>query len=483
MDPEEVASECASSFSTENCGALPSTPRRWYKKNKSGRVICSCGREMIRNAYVRLRHLHPERSVEETAATVSDLLGVSVSLVMDVKKEMKNNDGNVATPSRKRPRSAGKRRRTEVYDDFTKCALRSSVHRFFRSNEIPTVKAIAADFNASGDVTPLKPWTVRRLLNDIGFRYEKRGRNSLLIERDDIVAWQQKYLYDVARYRMEGRKIFYLDETWVNAGHTLSTVWTDTTVASHHDAFMRGLTTGLKQPSGKGQRLIVTHIGSEDGFVSGCLDIFRGTKTGDYHEEMDGTRFERWFGAVLPQLPQGSVIVMDNASYHSRLEEAVPTTSSRKQVVQDWLTSKGLAWDEKMLKKELLSLVTSVKTRYIKYRVDGAAERAGCIVLRLPPYHCELNPIELIWAQMKRGVAARNATFKLADVEVLLREEAAKVTAQHWANAVQHVISIETKFRGDGGASAHVQPIIIHLDEDDMDSDSDLSGIESFEDV
>ncbi|KAH9374666.1 hypothetical protein HPB48_006499 [Haemaphysalis longicornis] len=84
---------------------------------------------------------------------------------------------------------------------------------------------------------------------------------------------------------------------------------------------------------------------------------------------------------------------------------------------------------------------------------------------------------------MKRGVAPRNVTFKLSDVEVLLREEAAKVTAQHWVNAVQHVINIETKFMGDGGASVHVQPIIIHLDEDDMDSDSDLSGIESFEDL
>ncbi|KAH9364841.1 hypothetical protein HPB48_001300 [Haemaphysalis longicornis] len=136
-----------------------------------------------------------------------------------------------------------------------------------------------------------------------------------------------------------------------------------------------------------------------------------------------------------------------------------------------------------MLTNELLSLVASAKTRYIKYRIDGAAERAGCIVLRLPPYHCELNPIKLIWAQLKRSIAARNAIVKLADVEVLLRQEAAKVTAQHWANAVRHVIKIETMLSGDGGASAHVQPIIIHLDKDDMDSDSDLSGIESFEDM
>lgn len=73
-----------------------------------------------------------------------------------------------------------------------------------------------------------------------------------------------------------------------------------------------------------------------------------------------------------------------------------------------------------MPKKELLGLVTCVKTWCNKYRIDSAAETAGCIGLRLPPCHCELNPIDLIWAQIKRGVKTRNGTFKPEDVEVLL---------------------------------------------------------------
>lgn len=43
------------------------------------------------------------------------------------------------------------------------------------------------------------------------------------------------------------------------------------------------------------------------------------TKSGDYHEEMDGEQFEFWFDFVLTKLRQWCV-VMDNASYHfSRL--------------------------------------------------------------------------------------------------------------------------------------------------------------------
>lgn len=65
------------------------------------------------------------------------------------------------------------------------------------------------------------------------------------------------------------------------------------------------------------------------------------------------------------------------------------------------MTSKILPWDEKILKKELPSIVASVKAQYTKYRIDSAGERAGCTVLRPPPCHCELNQIELMWAQIK----------------------------------------------------------------------------------
>ena len=33
--------------------------------------------------------------------------------------------------------------------------------------------------------------------------------------------------------------------------------------------------------------------------------------------------------------------------------------------------------------------------------IDEIARACGHEVLRLPPYHCTLNPIELVWAQLK----------------------------------------------------------------------------------
>jgi transposase len=64
------------------------------------------------------------------------------------------------------------------------------------------------------------------------------------------------------------------------------------------------------------------------------------------------------------------------------------------------MASKNIAFEAAMLKAELLVLVKR-KRKFESYVVDELAAQEGKTVLRLPPYHCEFNPIELIWAQIK----------------------------------------------------------------------------------
>lgn len=482
------SSSCLRSGASSPPPKSPSTPKHLYKKNCSGIVLCRHVQQTVLNVYMKLREEHSHVAVKETCRKTSEYTGVSFRKILDIKSKAKATGGKLTTPSRKRPGSENRKRRTAMYDSFTLCALRNIVHDLFRRNEPPTAQKIAEEFRRSEHLPNLRTWTIRRLLSDIGFVFEKRERNSLMIERQDVLIWRQRYLRQIAEYRQQHRKVFYTDETWVNAGHTVTKAWRDDTVKTPEDAFLRGLTTGLKQPSGRGARLIVTHIGNEDGFVDGCLSVFKGTKSGDYHEEMDGEHFEAWFDFVLTKLPQGSVVVMDNASYHSRRLETVPTMSSRKPDILAWLTSKGIPCDATMTKKQLLELVVPVKEQFVKFRVDVAAEKAGCVVLRLPPYHCEFNPIELIWAQMKGEVARMNTDFKIDSVRKLLITAAENVSPSNWAKAVEHVIGIEDKCRDVRGFSDHVEPIIISLGEEDDDScgsaddeDDDLSGIEQME--
>lgn len=285
----------------------------------------------------------------------------------------------------------------------------------------------------------------------------------------------------IRNYRESNRKIYYLDETWVNAGHTVTKVWTDMSVTSARHAFIHGLSTGLKNPSGKGKRLIVLHIGSEDGFVENGSLIFESRKTGDYHEEMNSTVFEEWFKKVLPTLEENSIIVMDNASYHSRKIEKIPTSATRKSDVQEWLRRKNIPYEENMVKAELLSLVKQNKgVANNNYVIDALAQAANREVLRLPPYHCEFNPIELIWAQVKGEVARKNTTFKFRDVKNLFDVALSNVTAENWVNAIRHVHGEERKmWQLDITMEIQVEPLIINVggssssDEFLSESDSD----------
>jgi len=112
------------------------------------------------------------------------------------------------------------------------------------------------------------------------------------------------------------------DETWVNQNHSIKNIWQD----SQNNG-------GLKVPVGKGGRFIVCHVGSaHTGFIKESKWVFRLKNTGDYHGEMTANTFREWFlNRFFNFLEEGSIIVMDNAPYHSVTINKVPNTSTRRQ--------------------------------------------------------------------------------------------------------------------------------------------------------
>ncbi|XP_060846347.1 uncharacterized protein LOC132926013 [Rhopalosiphum padi] len=161
---------------------------------------------------------------------------------------------------------------------------------------------------------------------------------------------------------------------------------------------------------------------------------------------MIGDSFRDWLEGVLPRLKENAVIIMDNAPYHSVKLEKCPTTNWRKADIVEWLESKGEVVDKSMIIPELLKIVRRIKPMYNKYVIDEMISQQNKTVLRLPPYHCELNPIELAWSVVKRHVKSNNKTFKLPDVKNLLVEGVAKVDAEMWKNFISHTIKEENKF-------------------------------------
>uniref|UniRef100_A0A2S2NKR6 Tc1-like transposase DDE domain-containing protein n=1 Tax=Schizaphis graminum TaxID=13262 RepID=A0A2S2NKR6_SCHGA len=173
---------------------------------------------------------------------------------------------------------------------------------------------------------------------------------------------------------------------------------------------------------------------------------------------------------MLNHLEEPSVIVMDNASYHSQLKDNFPKSNCRKAVVEEWLKNKNIEFSPLERLSELRERVKQLIPMYKRYELDEIALEMGHEVIRLPPYHCQYNPIELIWAKVKGEVAKNNNTFKMADVEKLAHAAMDAVTQEDWAKCVAHAEKIQNQDNEkEILRDVMLEPIIITLRDDDSD--------------
>ena len=122
----------------------------------------------------------------------------------------------------------------------------------------------------------------------------------------------------------------------------------------------------------------------------------------DHHDSMNGDSYEQYFAnSLCTNVPQGSLIVIDNAPYHSRKDETYPVSKWKKQQYIDWLKSKDIAVPKKILRAELWTMCKQERDCYPAKIVESIAKNAGHEPLRLPSHHCELNPIEMVWGSLK----------------------------------------------------------------------------------
>ena len=81
--------------------------------------------------------------------------------------------------------------------------------------------------------------------------------------------------------------------------------------------------------------------GTNNGFIQDSYLSFEAKNTtGDYHGEMNRDLFMRWLTtSLLPSLSEPSVLVLDNAPYHSMLtdEGRCPTSATKKADLVNWL--------------------------------------------------------------------------------------------------------------------------------------------------
>ena len=92
-----------------------------------------------------------------------------------------------------------------------------------------------------------------------------------------------------------------------------------------------------------------------------------------------------------------------NAKYLCRLIEKAPVMNMKKDEMIAFMSKHNIEIPNPVPTKSVLleKILIILKTIEKKYVIDSMANTAGYSVLRLPPYHCILNPIEMAWNQLK----------------------------------------------------------------------------------
>ena len=281
------------------------------------------------------------------------------------------------------------------------------------------------------------------------------------MERSDIVANRIQFLRRIKKYREQGWTVVYTDETYVHTSHTVPKTW-------------QSDDSSMKVPFSKGQRYIIVHAGTKAGFIQGAKLTFKAeSETGDYHKEMNADNFFKWVRErLIPNLPAKSVVIIDNAPYHNIQIDKCPTTATRKADIQAWMNRHNIAFTADMFKPELLQLCRQNKPSP-SYVLDNLLREHGHECLRLPPYHADLNAIELIWGIMKHFVAAHNVTFKSADVQQITQNAIDSVSPADWSGCCGHVEKVEKSYWETNIAiEDEIEKFIIEVTSSDEDTDT-----------
>lgn len=161
---------------------------------------------------------------------------------------------------------------------------------------------------------------------------------------------------------------------------------------------------------------------------------------------MNAELFQKWFSErLLPNIPENSLIIIDNASYHNTLAPgSPPTPNCSKKKIRDWLETNNAPCNKDCLKSELVELLKKLAPAPV-YVVDLMAQNRGHEVVRTPPYHPELQPIETCWGVVKNEVA-RHCDFTMDNLLEQLDKGFEKVTASTCQSIIKRVREIEDKF-------------------------------------
>ncbi|CAF3865788.1 unnamed protein product [Rotaria sp. Silwood1] len=350
--------------------------------------------------------------------------------------------------------------------NFEKDTIRLTFHLLLKDKMYPTVENLLSTLLSQYPEFPIQSITsLRREMKALGFKYRKTNKAKILMDSVAFQAQRAAYFRKIDQLRLNNSILYYHDETWLSRNEEKAVVWFD------DQGYGR-----LRNSQGKGQRLAISALLSQNGFHLRSLDIY---KCDEVHS-MDSNHFVTWMDSAASTLRSEHgkttkiAIIIDNAKWHNKLtpESEPPKRSWKKQLIADWLTTRKIKYELYMTKAELIQLAFAHLPPK-EFLVDKVASKYNIEIVRIPVKHCVLNPIELRWSGLKNYVRRQNVHFSLNDVEQLCNEWLAACTPEHASGYFAHVYKHEEIFKT---ADKYVEEIEDDLIDSEDNADRDTSN-------
>jgi len=437
------------------------------------------------------------------------LMGISRASVYNINKKQQQNA--LLTPKRRL-------RKSPIFtsiDNFDRDFITREIQKEYIKGVAPDAKVIYDRFmtfkrtdtsgsqsNPSSFKCSLK--TFKRVLLNMGFRYQKIDDRAAILQRYDLTRWRGRFMKALMENEqkptLSQKNVVYIDETWVDTNGRVAKGWAPKTFKRFKDMAAYSYST---HKIGRGPRLIVLAAVSVEGVIPGSVVVYKVTSAltaEDYHKNVGKDEFTKWFdnlAKILKEKGGQHIVVMDNASYHSA--KATPKRADKKEVVYKYIEQQvqlkrvdvALRPMKEMRRWELDAILDNIvklpqMQRYL-YELDQKAEKSGIEVVRLPPYHCHFNPIEYVWRDVKLKIRKQNTEQKIDSIKPIVEKELKEYGADQIANHWKHVKNLRDKtWKEDNYFEIIQDSIVINPNEDDDDEwyseDNDDSEDENFED-
>ena len=322
------------------------------------------------------------------------------------------------------------------------------VHKQKTDGVAVTSTTIAAELRGKLDVT-VDRRTVRRWLRALGYRWRhKRYVGGMKPQAKNVRIRQFILEYAAALTEEEAGTavIVYVDESYIHAHHANKKGWFQL-----HDRDVIG--------DDNGTRLIILHAMTDNGLLAAPGEVASnwlsepaltaelvfeevledGQDDSDYHNTMTGAKFVAWLrNRLLPTFAElhprkKMYLVLDNAGYHKPRDETWISSSKalNKHELAHQLLDLGVTQLTTVLdprrtvrahqfplprsqggpsKDDLLAAVQKWLDEHPDHNhtvVEQLMDDAGHALIYTPPFCPEVQPIELLWAAIKRYVADR----------------------------------------------------------------------------